>query len=282
MIGGHPMSRLRVNSSSFEERYGEKSKALLELARTLPERPSPSAIHDLRVTARRIQVMFRLLPKQARSSESSMMFALVLKSILKTTSQLRDLDTLMETLEPYRAGLPPEVFLSLENERSDSAARAKAAMEVLAEVPSSDLDTSEIRGKRLSRRLRKRVRRHGRSAAELLRNVLDDETKVKDLHALRIEVKKLRYLLELGSKIPPELPVMTKWQDSLGAVHDLDVAMDYIQRNRLGFTKDRVIHELRSRRHSSYVKFISDFGTDSIEALGSSKVLASGPPSQLP
>jgi CHAD domain-containing protein len=276
------MSRLRVNSSSFEERYGEKSKALLEFAQTLPERPSPTAIHDLRVTARRIQVMFRLLPKQALSSESSMMFALVLKSILKATSQLRDLDTLMETLEPYRAGLPPEVFLSLENERSDSAARAKAAMEVLAEAPSSDLDTSEIRGKRLSRRLRKRVRKHGRRAAELLRNVLEDETKVKDLHALRIEVKKLRYLLELGSKIPPELPVMTKWQDSLGAIHDLDVAMDYIQRNSMDFTKDRVIHELRGRRHSSYVKFVSDFGTDSMEALGSSKVLASGPPSQLP
>jgi CHAD domain-containing protein len=276
------MSRLRVNSSSFEERYGEKSKALLELARTLPERPSPTAIHDLRVTARRIQVMFRLLPKRASFSESSMMFALVLKSILKATSQLRDLDTLMETLEPYRAELPAEVFLSLENERSDSAARAKAAMEVLAEAPSSDLDTSEIRGKRLSRRLRKRVRKHGRRAAELLGEVLEDESKVKDLHALRIEVKKLRYLLELGSKIPPELPVMTKWQDSLGAVHDLDVAMDYIQRNRLDFTKDRVIHGLRGRRHSSYVKFLSDFGTDSMEALGSSKVLAPGPPSQLP
>ncbi|MDA4127628.1 MAG: CHAD domain-containing protein [Thaumarchaeota archaeon] len=276
------MSRLRVNSSSFEERYGEKSKALLELARTLPERPSPTAIHDLRVTARRIQVMFRLLPKQARSSQSAMMFALVLKSILKATSQLRDLDTLMETLEPTRSELPPEVFLSLENERSDSAARAKAAMEVLTEAPSSDLDTSEIRGKRLSRRLRKRVRKHGRRAAELLGNVLEDESKVKDLHALRIEVKKLRYLLELGSKIPPELPIMTKWQDSLGAVHDLDVAMDYIQSNRLDFTKDRVIRELHGRRHSSYVKFVSQFGIDSIEGLGGSKVLESGPASQLP
>ncbi len=274
------MSRLRVNSSSFEERYGEKSKALLELARTLPERPSPTAIHDLRVTARRIQVMFRLLPKQAHSSESTFMFGLVLKSILKATSQLRDLDTLMETIEPYRSELPPEVFLSLENERSDSAARAKAAMEVLTEAPSSDLDTSEIRGKRLSRRLRKRVRKHGRRAAELLGNVLEDESKVKDLHALRIEVKKLRYLLELGSKIPPELPVMTKWQDSLGGVHDLDVAMDYIQRNRLDFTKDRVIRELRVRRHSSYVKFISEFRTDTMEALGGSKVLESGPASQ--
>jgi len=274
------MSRLRVNSNSFEERYREKSKALLELARTLPERPSPSAIHDLRVTARRIQMMFRLLPKQARSSESSMMFALILKSILKATSQLRDLDTLMETLEPYRSELPAEVFLSLENERSDSAARAKASMEVLTEAPSSDLDTSEIRGKRLSRRLRKRVRKHGRRAADLLGNVLEDESKVKDLHALRIEVKKLRYFLELGSKIPPELPVMTKWQDSLGAIHDLDVAMDYIQGNRADFTKERVIRELHARRHSNYVKFVSEFGIDSMASLGSSKDFNVGPVSQ--
>ena len=274
------MSRLRVNSSSFEERYGEKSKALLELARTLPERPSPTAIHDLRVTARRIQVMFRLLPRQARSSENAMMSALVLKSILKATSQLRDLDTLMETLEPYRSELPPEVFLSLENERSDSAARAKAAMEVLTEAPSSDLDPSEIRGKRLSRRLRKRVRQHGRGATELLRNVLEDESRVQDLHTLRLEVKKLRYLLELGDKIPPELQIMTKWQESLGSIHDLDVAMDYIQRNRLDFTKERVIRELHRRRHSNYVKFVSECRAESTGALVGSKVLAGGPASR--
>jgi CHAD domain-containing protein len=273
---------LRVNSSTFEERYGEKSKSLLDLARTLPERPSPAAIHDLRVTARRIQVMFRLLPRRARSSEGAMMSALVMRSILKATSQLRDLDTLMETLEPYRSELPAQVFLNLENERSDSAARAKAAMEVLVEAPPLDLDTSEIRGKRLSRRLRKRIRRHGRRAAEHLENVLEDESKVNELHALRIEVKKLRYLLELGSRTPPELPVMTKWQDSLGAIHDLDVAMDYIQSDRLVFSKDRVIRELRGRRHSRYLKFISDFGTYSMEATGSSPVLASGQPSQLP
>lgn len=252
----------------------------MELARTLPERPSPIAIHDLRVTARRIQVMFRLLPKRVRSSESSMMLALVLKSILKATSQLRDLDTLMETLESYRSELPPEVFLSLENERSDSAARAKAAMGVLEEAPSSDLDTTEIRSKRLSRRLRKRVRKHGRRAAELLGDVLENESKVKDLHALRIEVKKLRYLLELGSRIPPELPVMTKWQDSLGAIHDLDVAMDYIQRNSLEFAKERVTRELHGRRHSSYTKFVSEFGIDSTAALGSSKVLGPVLPSR--
>ncbi len=224
--------------------------------------------------------MFRLLPKPGRSSENTMMFALVLKSILKATSQLRDLDTLMETLEPYRSELPAEIFLSLENERSDSAAGAKAAIEVLTEAPSSDLDTSEIRGKRLSRRLRKRVRKHGRRAAELLASVLEDESRVKDLHALRIEVKKLRYLLELGAKIPPELPVMTNWQDSLGAVHDLDVAMDYIRRKILDFARDRVIRELRERRHSNYVKFISGFGTDSMEALGSSKDFNVGPVSQ--
>jgi CHAD domain-containing protein len=276
------MSRLRVNSSSFEERYREKSKALLELARTLPERPSPTAIHDLRVTARRIQVMFRLLPKEARASDSALMFTLVLKSIMKATSQLRDLDTLMETLEPHSTELPAEVFVSLENDRSDSAARAKATMEVLSAAPSTDLDTSAIRSKRLSRGLRKRVRRRGRRAAKLLVNVLEDESKVKDLHALRIEVKKLRYLLELGGKIPPELPVMTKWQESLGAIHDLDVAMDYLQRNHSDFARERVIRELRRRRHSNYVRFVSECGADSTKALGDSKVLVLGPTSQLP
>jgi CHAD domain-containing protein len=275
------LSRLRVNSKSFERRYRENSKALLEIARSLPERPSPTAIHDLRVAARRIQVMFRLLPKAARNSEGANVFALTLKSILKTTSQLRDLDTLMETLEPYGPELPAEVFVRLENERSDAAARTKTAMEVLTDASSSDLDLSVIGGRRLSKRLRKRVRRHGRRAADLLRNVLKDESRVEDLHTLRIEVKKLRYLLELGEEIPPELPVMARWQASLGAIHDLDVAMNYLQRSRSDFAKEMVLRGPRRRRHSTYLKFVSECRTDSREVLGGSKVLAAATTSQL-
>jgi CHAD domain-containing protein len=70
-----------------------------------------------------------------------------------------------------------------------------------------------------------------------LRKVVKDESMIEELHILRKEVKKLRYLLELVEESPQELPMLSKWQESLGAIHDLDIAMVYLQHSRLDFTK---------------------------------------------
>lgn len=72
---------------------------------------------------------------------------------------------------------------------------------------------------------------------------LDDPTAVMELHQLRIEVKRLRYALEIfepclsGSK--PILRTLSDLQEALGAIHDLDVLAD-ILRQRLA-TLDRQV-----------------------------------------
>lgn len=270
------MSALEVGPKRFGRRCQEKAKELLELAGGLPDRPSPDEIHDVRVSARRMQVMRRLLPRRIRSSQTSRRFDLLLRSALKRTSQLRDLDTLTSTLKEHRTSLPANLFVTLENQRSDAAARARGALDLLADAPPPDIDPSEIRGRRLSKRLRKKVREHGQASVRLLSDVLSDESKVEELHTLRKEVKKLRYLLELSKDAPPELEVVTRWQESLGAVHDLDVAMQYLQ-GRDFELKGRAIDELHRSRHQSYLRFIGGYRVDSMESLGDSTVLFGGP-----
>jgi CHAD domain-containing protein len=259
------MALLKIGPAEFERRYREKAKDLLYLANGLSDRPAPGEIHDLRVTARRIQVMRKLLPKSVRALQTSKRFDLLLKSMLNRTSQLRDLDTLMSTLKEHSSSLPRELMVGLENQRSDAAARAKAACDVLADSPPPDVDPSEISGRTLSRRLRKRARKHRRATAELLSEVLQDESKVEELHSLRIEVKKLRYLLELPEKTPPELPTVTRWQDSLGAIHDMDVALRFLEERDVEL-KGWALVNLRRSRHRAYLKFIGESKADSIEA----------------
>ena len=270
------MAALELAPKKFGRRYEERAKELLELASGLPDRPTPDDIHDIRVTARRIQVMRRLLPGRIRGSQASSRFDLLLKSVLKRTSQLRDLDTLTATLREHRARLPSSLFSALENQRSDAAARAKVAVQLLTEAPPPEMDPSEVRRKKLSRRLNRRVREHSRASVRLLSDVLMDESKVEELHALRKEVKKLRYLLELSEESPPELKVITRWQDSLGAVHDLDVAMRYLQDSDVEL-KGWAVDELRRTRHRSYLKFLGEYMVDSMEALGESTVLEGSP-----
>jgi CHAD domain-containing protein len=274
------VAALKVGAKSFERCYRERSRSLLELAKTLPNRPSGAEIHDLRVTARRIQVMRRLLPRAVRTPQTSKQFEMSLRSVLKATSQLRDLDTLLETLEPYRKVLPEDVFRRLGNQRSDAAVGAKVASSVLVEVPAPGFEDSEIRGRKLSRRLRKSVRKHGRRASDLLSKVVQDESKITELHALRKEVKKLRYLCELADDIPRDLTVLTKWQEHLGAVHDFDVALDFVRGN--AEPKGRAVSMLQRARRAGYHKFLRDWRAGSVAVLGKTKLLAQRTPPAIP
>jgi CHAD domain-containing protein len=267
-----PPLGLRVSKKAFQRAYSEKIRALTEIAGSLPDRPNPEQVHDLRVIIRRLQVMRRLMPGKIRDSISSRKFGLILRSILKATSNLRDIDTQMVTLEPYREVLVDAVLVNLSNQRSDAAARANAAADLLAESPPPDLDQSATRSKGLSRSLRRRTKKCGLLVSSLLDQVLKDETKVVELHGLRKEVKKLRYYLELAERTPAELPVLTRWQESLGSIRDLDITIEYLRSSTLNF-KERIVRELGQKRHAKYVSFIRECRTDSLETLGDSELL---------
>jgi CHAD domain-containing protein len=195
-----------------------------------------------------------LLPKKSRRSKRGRSFGIALTSLLKSTSQVRDLDTLMVTLETERASLPAELMRSLENERSDIAATTKPAGLAFSGVKAPYIDPSRVDSRRLARRLGKMIRERAHRVAVLLSIVTSDESKVDELHSLRKEVKKLRYVMELGDGVSSELKFLAQWQEALGAIHDLDVAIDYLRRGR--WKLEPVIEVFRERRHSIYRRFV--------------------------
>ena len=267
------MAALRVAPKTFARRYRQSAKELLKPTMDLPHDLQPETIHDLRVAARRTLVMRRLLSRRTRKSPDSKIFDLSLKSLLKATSRVRDLDILTMTLGTDRASLPDDLFKSLEDERSLAATGARAAIRVISKAPPAAISPSEIDDKKLSRRLRRRVETRAQSVKDMLGAVLDDESKVKELHALRIAVKKLRYLLELADGNPPEASVVAEWQDSLGWIHDLDVAESYVQSSRWNFAKESALHELRRRRHQGYLRFVRKYREDLARRLKKSRIL---------
>jgi len=264
---------LRIAPKTFATRYRQSAKSLQKLTVDLPHDLPPETIHDLRVSTRRTQVMRRLLSKRTRRSRDSKMFDLSLKFLLKATSQIRDLDTLTMTLGTDRASLPDELFRSLESERSHAAASARAGVRAISKSPAPAIRPSDIDGRKLSRRLRRRVEARAQSVREMLGAVLEDESKIEELHALRIAVKKLRYLLELADGNPPESSVVTEWQDILGSIHDLDVAEVYVQSNQWRFAKENALQELRRRRHQGYLRFVRKYREDSHRRLKESRIL---------
>jgi CHAD domain-containing protein len=252
------MAGAGVRLKSFERKYEEKTRGFAQFVGDLPERPAPEAIHDLRVAARRAQVISSLLPKEARRTKEARRFVLTLESVLKATSEVRDADTLKTTLEQQRNLLPAQLLVSLDNERSDAAARAWKEVQSLGAVSAPVLDPSQLSGKKLRRRVRKRIEKRREAMPKLLKTVLGDESATAELHSLRKEAKKMRYLLEL-TRDQGEVRTLIRWQDALGAVHDLDVAVGYLQGSHWDFPKEPVLRELRNARHSKYVKFARDY-----------------------
>jgi CHAD domain-containing protein len=244
-----------ISPKRFAKRYRIGVKELSDLARSLPDRPSPDEVHRIRVAARRVQAMKGLLPKKSRRSKPGRSFGIALASFLKSTSQVRDLDTLMMTLETEKASLPSELMRSLENERSDFAATTRPASQAFSRVEAPSIDPSQVDSRRLARRLGKRIRERAHRVAVLLSIVTSDESKVDELHSLRKEVKKLRYVMELGDVASSELNVLAQWQEALGAIHDLDVAIDYLRRGR--WKLEPAIEVFRRRRHLIYRRFVS-------------------------
>lgn len=61
-----------------------------------------------------------------------------------------------------------------------------------------------------------------------------DDSAIDELHAARISAKRLRYTLEFfapvyGDQVTAALDELTRLQDELGHVHDLDVRIDLIE-----------------------------------------------------
>jgi len=268
------MAGLRASAKGFARSYAQRTKDLQELAWSSSEGLSPDAVHDLRVATRRVQMLCRLLPRDSRRSEEYERLDAAVSSLLKATSRVRDFDTLTLTLETWKASLPPALFSTLANERANALRGVKATVEAVSGALPPTFDFSLIDSKKLSRRLRRRVERRSNVVLGLLDTVMSDESRIEELHALRKETKKLRYLLELADKSPRELPVLTAWQERLGAIHDLDVAVDCIRRSQLDFPKQKAIAELMRRRHLGYRRFGRECGRDSARVLKASAFLA--------
>ncbi len=256
------MAAPKATPRPFVKTYTERSRSLVELAKGASLELAPETVHDLRVTSRRLQTMTKLLPRRERSSDQVKGFVSALKTLLKGTSAVRDADTLVQTLESYGGVLPSDFMRSLQMEREREAERAQAQTRSFTLLVESwgRLPRAETRG--LARRSRQRVKKCGRSLEGVLRVVTDDESKVAELHSLRKQVKKLRYLLELTPNKPGALAALERWQEELGLVHDLDVAIQFASDNLTPLRFAKALEALKRRRHLAYLRFCRESNKD--------------------
>jgi len=208
-------------------------------------------LHDFRVAVRRARSLLAQL-KDVFDAEPTARLRNDLKAVGAVTSPLRDLDVYLLREKDYVALVPPflkpgvaQLFRNLKRRRKraygklvaalddPSFAAALAGLDRFAQstlgpadeggagrVPVLDAARAAIR-----RRYRKIIRHGGR---------IGPDTPDAALHALRLECKKLRYLLEFFAPLFPAkdmarlIAQLKRLQDHLGELNDLNVQQSFL------------------------------------------------------
>ncbi|MBN1995240.1 MAG: CHAD domain-containing protein [Anaerolineae bacterium] len=211
----------------------------------------PEFLHDFRVAVRRTRSALSQI-KNVFPAETTDRFKQDFARIGRLSNDLRDLDVYLLAEDTYRAMLPDilrnsitPLFNYLREKRAEARQKVVAGLNApeyarvlhdweafLAEPP---LDSPSAGNAALpiiqlaQDRIYKRYRRIVKSGRQILENTADEQ-----LHALRIEGKKLRYLLEFFAGLFPAdeietlLKQLKRLQDNLGHFNDLCVQEQYL------------------------------------------------------
>ncbi len=203
------------------------------------------SLHDYRVAVRRIRAALSQI-KGVFPEKDALRFKRDFRLIGRLTGELRDLDVLLLSKDRCEAAVPEELRPGLEAFFDEMASRREkefrllssalsgqahfktvkrwqdylASSDRLPETESSAAPVESLAG----RFIIKRLKRIAESAGSL-----DEESSDSEMHALRIECKKLRYLLEFfgplyGRRAVSHVVASLKGlQDFLGELNDLSV-----------------------------------------------------------
>ena len=205
-------------------------------------------IHRMRVASRRLRSSLKIF-KAAIPKKDYKLFNKDIRTVTKSLGAARDLDVqleLLHELEPrfndprlkpgfsrlqlrlrqQRQNAQSGVLLAMKTLEDDQTLRqiARWAAAGLEEEIRHTTALYELGSESIRSRLSEMV-----EYDQLVRN----ETKVAELHAMRIRAKHLRYTMEAfdelyGEQIKPFISQLKKIQDLLGSIHDADVWLEMI------------------------------------------------------
>ena len=254
--------------------------------------PNEEQIHDIRTATRRLRATYQSLPNSIRNKKRLKEFVAKSKEIFSLNSKVRDYDIILEMLSKYTEEMSSpkreqqqvshssqaiaNISKSLETLRNRRLTDAKTVVVELRKLAVPKLDNNKIN--KSEKELRKRFNSIvGKFADSIEKNypvVLSSSKRLAELHEMRKDCKKLRYLLELlpvgtdgkdegKDKVSQLIEELEKVQNMLGAIHDYDTTITYIQKYLENHPKDRsslhnvvkYLHEDRQKKFEQFTDF---------------------------
>lgn len=253
-------------------------------------------IHQYRVNLRKARSLLSLFRK-ALTPARYRVLRQQLKSMAKATNRLRDLDVFLLDQQDYCAMLPDQfqpglkaLFVRLRRQRRQVWKTVVASMQEqdyldrVAELERQLYQPPDLAGSHsekpigrcVSRKILSQYRRIQRDGA-----AIDATTPDVKIHDLRIEAKKMRYLLELFAELFPRdkvrelIKALKKMQDNLGRFNDYSSQGLFLEElRRVGATtvsqRDAingliaVLFSKQQEEREQVVALVADFSADKV------------------
>jgi CHAD domain-containing protein len=246
--------------ASFAAKYARTGKILTKRLKAYLKDPNPENVRSLRIAIRRMHLSTELLPKKIRKAKTTRDFLTSLDEASKANAKVRDLDIILSKMTTYKPEASIEHRISRIKETRDSQLQAARRQAIaLQKEPIPRVKEKELSLPKLQKRLNKTTNQLIAAINGRLPMVLKDSNDAKDLHLLRMDCRRLRYLTELfrSKKTSGLLSRLRSWQSQLGFIHDSDLTIEYLK--NLGEAPDMqlILNDLLTQRMQSYEKFSS-------------------------
>lgn len=223
-------------------------------------------IHDVRTSIRRFNAAFLILPKRYRKGCLLSDYNQLANKFFRVNSELRDMDIIQEKLNAYPQTDQRNIVIDLlKKNRQSSLEGAKSIALSLKNMNSNKiLDKMDITEKELQKRYNKLLFELISKIETNFLIVITNTLKIKELHELRKDCKKLKYILELLIKDNNNknniatglIKTLQNIQDILGSIRDYDITIDYLKKLEPSKEIQEIINNEIEQRRLKYEEFL--------------------------
>ena len=222
-------------------------------------------IHDVRTSVRRFNAAFLVLPKRYRKGCLLSDYNQLANKFFKVNSEIRDMDIISEKLHGYSQTDQRNVVIDLlKKDRQSNLEGAKTIALSLKNMNSNKIfDKIDITEKELQKRYNKLLFRLISKIDTNFLIVITNSLKIKELHELRKDCKKLKYILELLVKDNNKndtairlIKTLQNIQDILGSIRDYDITIDYLKKLEPSKEIQEIINNEIEQRRLKYEEFL--------------------------
>lgn len=215
-------------------------------------------MHDLRTTTRRMLAALQLLPKKLRSEKKIVEYETRLEKLMKSNARTRDLDIVTDKIDKRNSSGEFDTLLErlkkLRKYSLQPGTEHRRALEADHRVP---IRLKQLSGANLDERFQKLSKKYVSRIKKRLPVVLGSPDKKEQLHRLREDTRKLRYILDLGDGKPlrKQSKILRLWQDVLGEIHDSDIFIEYLDQLKPFGEIGALLKDETVVRNGKYEKF---------------------------